>query len=89
MGYQEVRQMPEQKDNYWFYVKRFGWGWGLPARWQGWVVFAAYAASLFGSRYFFHTFRYRLVFIIAITVLLIAIVAWKGERPLKWRWGRK
>ncbi len=25
---------------FWFPVKRYGWGWGLPVRWQGWVVFA-------------------------------------------------
>lgn len=23
---------------YWFPAKRFGWGWGLPSAWQGWVV---------------------------------------------------
>lgn len=22
----------------WFPAKRYGWGWGLPVTWQGWVV---------------------------------------------------
>jgi hypothetical protein len=31
---------PKQK--YWFPAKRYGWGWGLPSCWQGWVVTAIY-----------------------------------------------
>jgi hypothetical protein len=27
---------------YWFPAKRYGWGWGLPITWQGWLVFAAF-----------------------------------------------
>jgi len=79
--------MPDQGNDYWFYVKSFGWGWGLPAKWQGWAVFAIYAVLLFGSRYLFLTSRYRILSMIVITVLLVAVVAWKGEKPLKWRWG--
>jgi len=26
----------------WFGRKCFGWGWGLPQRWQGWVVLILY-----------------------------------------------
>jgi len=25
-------------DRYWFPARRYGWGWGLPTAWQGWVV---------------------------------------------------
>ena len=28
--------------NYWFPAKRYGWGWGLPISWQGWIVLIAY-----------------------------------------------
>ncbi len=28
---------------YWFPAKRYGWGWGIPNVWQGWLV-------LFGDR---------------------------------------
>lgn len=79
--------MRDQSNDFWFYAKSFGWGWGLPAKWQGWVVFVLYAALLFGGRFVFLTPRYLSVFVIGITVLLVAVVAWKGEKPLKWRWG--
>jgi hypothetical protein len=28
-----------------------------------------------------------LVWFLITTVLFVAVVAWKGERPLAWRWG--
>ena len=31
---------------YWFPSKRYGWGWGLPICWQGWVVFGVYLVLL-------------------------------------------
>jgi hypothetical protein len=80
------------KPVFWFPVKRYGWGWGLPVRWQGWVVFAAYAALLYGGIYYFKPQRDVLgiaVYISLLTVALIAIVAIKGERPVGWRWGRR
>jgi ribosomal protein S18 acetylase RimI-like enzyme len=80
----------ENKPHYWFPVKRYGWGWGLPVRWQGWIVLGLYFASIYaGVRYF----RPRdsvagfLVWLAVASIVLVAIVAWKGERPLGWRWG--
>jgi drug/metabolite transporter (DMT)-like permease len=80
------------KPTFWFPVKRYGWGWGLPVRWQGWVVFVAYLLLLYAAVYYFTPRRDSLGLSIAILVLtaaLVAIVAIKGERPLGWRWGRK
>lgn len=31
---------------YWFSDKRYGWGWGLPSAWQGWVVLVGYVLFL-------------------------------------------
>jgi hypothetical protein len=31
----------------------------------------------------------RLIYSVALTIALIAIVVWKGERPAKWRWRRR
>jgi hypothetical protein len=31
---------------YWFPAKRYGWGWGSPATWQGWVVLLAWLATV-------------------------------------------
>jgi hypothetical protein len=33
----------------WFPAKRYGWGWGLPSAWQGWVVLISYFALVFGG----------------------------------------
>jgi hypothetical protein len=34
---------------YWFPAKRYGWGWGLPCTWQGWLVLAAYLGLMVGA----------------------------------------
>jgi peptidoglycan/LPS O-acetylase OafA/YrhL len=78
---------------FWFPAKRYGWGWGLPVRWQGWAVLAGYFALVFGAIAYFeprHVPPLRLlVYLTLLTAVLIAIVALKGERPLRWRWRRK
>jgi hypothetical protein len=83
-------EVEQDKPQYWFPVKRYGWGWGLPVRWQGWVALALYFGSIYaGVRYF----RPRdsvagfIVWLAIATILFVAVVAWKGERPLAWRWG--
>jgi len=64
----------------------------LPVRWQGWAVLVLYFAAIFVA------IRYSrpqddvggfLTWLAIATVILIAIVVWKGERPLAWRWGKK
>jgi hypothetical protein len=36
--------MPRPRETAWFAAKPpgMGWGWGLPLRWQGWVVLGVY-----------------------------------------------
>lgn len=84
--------MDEQKPDYWFAVKLYGWGWGIPVRWQGWVVLALYFGSLYAA------IRYMrpqndpggfIWWLLISSAILVIIVAWKGERPLAWRWGKK
>jgi hypothetical protein len=36
----------DQRGEYWFPAKRYGWGWGPPRVWQGWVVLAIFFALL-------------------------------------------
>lgn len=38
--------MSTDSNEYWFPAKRYGWGWGLPSRWQGWAVLVIYAVLL-------------------------------------------
>jgi hypothetical protein len=78
---------PDRK--YWFPAKRYGWGWGLPLTWQGWVVLIAWTLvlvvaapgpnkhpALFG------------LFLVVMLAVLVAICYAKGEPP-RWRWGDK
>jgi hypothetical protein len=77
------------KDQAWFAAKRYGYGWGLPARWQGWLVLCIYLLSLlFASLQFARARPLQFAAsVIILSVLLVAICAWKGESP-RWRWGR-
>jgi len=80
--------MPLPKDQAWFAAKRYGYGWGLPKRWQGWFVLLGYILALLAVG--LSTARSRpvafAVWCVVASALLILICAWKGESP-KWRWG--
>ena len=74
--------MPQQP--YWFRSKRRGWGWGLPTPWQGWVVLAGYLALAFGGIPAVHAARGNLAYLVylsALTALLVGICWLKGEPP--------
>ena len=74
---------------YWFRAKRYGWGWGLPITWQGWLVFAAFLLLLVAGALLFPPHRATGAFIVYVAVLSCVFVAicWiKGEPP-RWRWG--
>lgn len=81
------------QSTFWFGVKRYGYGWGLPVRWQGWLVLAAYFVLLFGGIYYFKPRGNSLVglflYFVVLSAVLVAFIAVKGERPLRWRWGKK
>jgi hypothetical protein len=76
----------------WFRAKKYGWGWGLPLTWQGWVVFAGYFAFIV-----YDAFRldinsssdvavtYAFDSIVA-SIVLVVIAYLTGEKP-RWRWG--
>ena len=81
--------MSEDESEYWFPAKRYGWGWGPPAVWQGWVALLAFIAILV-----FVVVRYPphrdivhfLVGVFGATLGLVLVCWWKGEPP-RWRWG--
>jgi hypothetical protein len=77
-----------QRNRYWFPAKRYGWGWGLPTAWQGWLVMlgalggvAAAALRLLPR----HPIEFQIV-VFAIVGLLTLVCYIKGEPP-SWRWG--
>ena len=81
----------QQPPTYWFPAKRYGWGWGFPSAWQGWVVLLAYAALIVSGWWLLPPQLHPVLFMCftaAITALLIAVCWVKGERP-RWRWGSR
>ncbi len=73
---------------YWFPAKSYGWGWGLPVAWQGWLFLGAWLAVValgtcylapYGDAVF-------LAFMAVMVVVLVLVCYQKGEPP-RWRWG--
>jgi hypothetical protein len=77
-----------EDERYWFTAKRYGWGWGPPATWQGWLVLATFVVIEVPAAIRLLP-RDPVGFVIAtsiLTGLLLAICYLKGEPP-SWRWG--
>lgn len=78
-------------EDIWFPAKRFGWGWGLPRVWQGWVALGAYALMLAIGVVSIDPERQAWLFtgwMIGWTLAFVVVCWFKGERPA-WRWGRR
>lgn len=80
---------PPPVSAYWFPAKRYGWGWGLPIAWQGWVVFAAFFALVIAGVFLFPPHRAPVNFVVYVVALscLLIIVCWLKGEPPRWRWG--
>ena len=85
---------------YWFRAKKYGWGWGLPLTWQGWVSFGLFAAVWLialltllivpeGTETIPTENIAMFVVVMVFDVFGLVYVSFKhGEQP-KWRWGKK
>jgi hypothetical protein len=78
----EIRQ-------YWFPAKKYGWGWGLPSTWQGWVAVLLWLVAVGAVCRFMPDRASPLVIFAGIVVVTVplAIVLWTKGEPTKWRWG--
>ncbi len=88
----ERRNMTEKKPGIWFPAKKYGWGWGLPCAWQGWVVMLIYLGLVFAAIKVINPAVNRRMLcvsvIIGLSILFCLVCWWKGEKPA-WRWGDK
>jgi hypothetical protein len=84
--------MAEEDRRYWFPAKRWGWGWGPPSTWQGWVTLIAWFVVLLGGAASLRRHGYgvpvHIAWLIAMSLVLTFITWWKGEPP-RWRWGER
>ncbi|MEO7414792.1 MAG: hypothetical protein ABIZ81_15705 [Opitutaceae bacterium] len=81
--------MPLPKDQAWFPAKTYGWGWGIPSRWQGWVVFLGFIGAIAaGAPLAKQSPLIYVVYCCGLGAVLGAIAYWKGEKP-RWSWGNR
>ena len=79
-----------EENKYWFPAKRYGWGWGIPISWQGWVVLAIFISLMVIGAWLLlpmRNVRLYVAYVLILTTLLVAICWLKGEPP-RWRWGK-
>lgn len=83
---------PPADDRAWFAPKRYGYGSGLPIRWQGWAILVGYVALLPLLKIMDDSGDGSLraaafaLFVVA-TALLGVIAARRTRGGWKWRWG--
>ena len=79
-----------RSDRYWFPAKRYGWGWGLPLTWQGWVALVAYVLSICLIAVFFEPHGHPFMFagLVILATLALTAVCWLKGEPPRWRWGK-
>lgn len=81
----------ESQRRYWFPAKKYGWGWGPPSVWQGWVVLLAYVALVLGGMAFIDpklsTAKY-LAYVFVLS-LALTVICWRTGEPPRWRWGKR
>jgi drug/metabolite transporter (DMT)-like permease len=83
--------MSAVESKYWFPAKRYGWGWGPPRTWQGWLVLSVFFALLAVGAAVFLPNQQPGSFIAYTAILVAALIAicyLTGEPP-SWRWGKK
>lgn len=89
-----IKYINNNPRGYWFKRKWYGWGW-TPATWQGWVLTIVYVALVLtigfrvdANSHSVSDTLYGIVVPVGIlTVVLITICFWRGEKP-RWSWGR-
>ena len=89
--------MAAEKD-YWFKAKRYGWGWGLPITWQGWVSFGTFTAVWLWALYALipadgsdMPTKNLVGFIVIMLLDIVGLmyVSFKHGEPPRFRWGKK
>lgn len=82
-----MKHQKQKEVRYWFPRRSFGWGWGLPTVWQGWVVYGLFFLSMVAA-FVMHELGSRPYYIhVLASVLALLIICWiKGEPPGRGQW---
>ena len=89
--------MTNNKRNYWFKRRRYGYGW-LPVTWQGWTVLLVFGAVLIGGgevllknapRHVYSDAAGAYLALVLISTAVLVVIAYKKGPAPKWRWGKR
>lgn len=75
---------------YWFHEKRYGWGWGLPSAWQGWIIYFIYIISVVAGLFIFPPEEQLVLFLAwsAVSGIILFVIWWAKGEPICWRLGK-
>ena len=81
--------MEENEKEIWFPAKKYGFGWGLPIKWQGWLAVLIYSMLIGAGIVFIDYSENQVWFYIYCSILtaILILVCWKKGEKAKWRWG--
>ena len=79
----------EPTPRYWFPAKRYGWGWGVPRTWEGWLVLTTFLVLVLAVVVLLpdSADAWATAAVLVATLLLLVVCVKKGE-PTRWRWGK-
>ena len=78
--------MPLPKEDAWFPTKKYGYGWGLPKKKEGWILLIGYLVLMATSQVISLNHVWLFASNLILTLLFVLMVYLKGEKP-RWRWG--
>ena len=78
----------DERVRYWFPAKRYGWGWGPPCSWQGWIAVAIWLLVLAAGLQLLHA-RGPIAMAVfgALMSAGLVVLCWLTGEPPRWRWG--
>ncbi len=72
----------------WFAPKRYGYGAGVPIRWQGWALCISYVLlCVCAALLFARELLVMVALLVPLTATLIVITARTTRGGWRWRWG--
>lgn len=81
--------MKTNEKHIWFPAKKYGWGWGPPCAWQGWLALAMFVILLSATGFLTLPgghFGLWIATVFALAIAMFVVCFAKGEAP-HWRWG--
>jgi lipoprotein signal peptidase len=84
--------MSNKNKDIWFPSKKYGIGWGLPSKWQGWVVLIAYLILTLAGTPFIKSSPAMIIPYLFYTFLLtggLVFICWKKGEKIDFRWSKK